>query len=118
MPCNEFGALYVQATGEREVAIGCRDAFAIGQIALRLYEPIELELGTLATEVTRDGDEITMGSTRLLFVNRGDNMALNRVTIAPGQRALVGSGLALQIPPGYEGQVRPRSGLALRHRQA
>jgi adenylate cyclase len=32
-----------------------------------------------------DGDEITMGSTRLLFVHRGaDNMALNRVTIAPG----------------------------------
>jgi adenylate cyclase len=31
-----------------------------------------------------DGDEITMGSTRLLFVNRGENMALNRVTIAPG----------------------------------
>jgi dUTP pyrophosphatase len=37
------------------------------------------------------------------------------VTLAPGQRALVPTGLLLEIPPGYEGQVRPRSGLALRH---
>lgn len=31
------------------------------------------------------------------------------------QRALVPTGLLLQLPPGYEGQIRPRSGLALRH---
>ena len=36
------------------------------------------------------------------------------VTLLPGERALVPTGLALAIPPGYEGQVRPRSGLALR----
>ena len=34
--------------------------------------------------------------------------------LPPGQRALVPTGLAVEIPPGYEGQVRPRSGLALR----
>ncbi|MGE5507061.1 MAG: dUTP diphosphatase [Chitinophagales bacterium] len=37
------------------------------------------------------------------------------VTLAPGERRLVPTGLRLAIPPGYEGQVRPRSGLALRH---
>jgi dUTP pyrophosphatase len=37
------------------------------------------------------------------------------VRLAPGERRLVPTGLALAIPPGYEGQVRPRSGLALRH---
>jgi dUTP pyrophosphatase len=37
------------------------------------------------------------------------------VVIAPSRRALVPTGLALQVPGGYEGQVRPRSGLALRH---
>jgi dUTP pyrophosphatase len=37
------------------------------------------------------------------------------VALEPGARALVPTGLALEIPPGYEGQVRPRSGLALRH---
>jgi dUTP pyrophosphatase len=35
-------------------------------------------------------------------------------TLAPGERALVPTGLSLAIPPGFEGQVRPRSGLALR----
>jgi len=37
------------------------------------------------------------------------------VTLAPGCRHLVPTGLALAIPQGYEGQVRPRSGLALKH---
>lgn len=34
--------------------------------------------------------------------------------IAPSRRALVPTGLVLEIPPGFEGQVRPRSGLALK----
>ena len=37
------------------------------------------------------------------------------VTITPGARALVPTGWAISIPPHFEGQVRPRSGLALRH---
>ena len=35
------------------------------------------------------------------------------VVLRPGERALIPTGFALAIPPGYEGQVRPRSGLAL-----
>jgi dUTP pyrophosphatase len=35
--------------------------------------------------------------------------------IAPGDRALIPTGIALALPPGTEGQVRPRSGLAARH---
>lgn len=34
------------------------------------------------------------------------------VVLAPGARAAIPTGLAMAIPPGYEGQVRPRSGLA------
>jgi dUTP pyrophosphatase len=37
------------------------------------------------------------------------------VVLAPGARALVPCGFALAIPPGFEGQVRPRSGLAVKH---
>lgn len=33
----------------------------------------------------------------------------------PGQRLLVPTGLVMALPPGFEGQVRPRSGLALKH---
>jgi dUTP pyrophosphatase len=37
------------------------------------------------------------------------------VVIPPGERRLVPTGLAMQLPAGHEGQVRPRSGLALKH---
>jgi dUTP pyrophosphatase len=43
-------------------------------------------------------------------ISEGDGM-----TVKPGGRALVPTGLVLELPVGYEGQVRPRSGLALRH---
>ena len=36
------------------------------------------------------------------------------VTLAPAERALIPTGFALEIPPGLEGQVRPRSGLAVK----
>lgn len=38
-----------------------------------------------------------------------------KIVIEPGARELVPTGLVLELPHGYEGQVRPRSGLALRH---
>ena len=37
------------------------------------------------------------------------------LTLGPGQRALVPTGFVFEIPHGYEGQVRPRSGLAFKH---
>lgn len=37
------------------------------------------------------------------------------LTLAPGARALVPTGLAIALPVGFEGQVRPRSGLAMKH---
>ena len=37
------------------------------------------------------------------------------VTVAPGERALIPAGIRIAVPPGYEAQVRPRSGLAAKH---
>ena len=37
------------------------------------------------------------------------------LTMQPGQRALVPTGLMIAVPPGHEAQVRPRSGLAFKH---
>jgi dUTP pyrophosphatase len=37
------------------------------------------------------------------------------LVLSPGQRALVPTGLTIALPPGYEAQVRPRSGLASKH---
>lgn len=36
-------------------------------------------------------------------------------TLQPGERALIPTGLSIALPPGFEAQVRPRSGLALKH---
>jgi dUTP pyrophosphatase len=44
-----------------------------------------------------------------------DLAACDRVELQPGERALVGTGLAVAIPEGYAGFVQPRSGLAARH---
>ena len=44
-----------------------------------------------------------------------DLHAVESVMIAPGERKLVSTGLAIELPPGYEAQLRPRSGHALKY---
>jgi dUTP pyrophosphatase len=44
-----------------------------------------------------------------------DVVAAEELTLAPGERHAVATGFAIAIPPGFEVQVRPRSGLALKH---
>ncbi len=44
-----------------------------------------------------------------------DLRAAEAAVLPPGIPVLVGTGVAIELPPGYEAQVRPRSGLALRH---
>ena len=44
-----------------------------------------------------------------------DLRSVEEVTFKPGEWKLVPTGLAVEIPEGYEGQVRPRSGLAVKH---
>ena len=53
--------------------------------------------------------QATLGSSRIDLPSSMDH------SIAPGDRLLVGTGIAVEIPPGYEGQIRPRSGLAIQH---
>ena len=51
----------------------------------------------------------TPGSAAVDLRNAGPAL-----TLAPGERRLIPTGLAIALPPGYEAQVRPRSGLAIR----
>ena len=44
-----------------------------------------------------------------------DLHALHAATIPPGERALIGTGIAIELAPGHAGLVLPRSGLAVRH---
>lgn len=50
-----------------------------------------------------------------LYANFDTNKRGRGVTLMPGGRALIPTGLMMEIPRGFEMQVRPRSGLALRH---
>jgi dUTP pyrophosphatase len=78
------------------------DSSAAGDVAVqvrRLAHGEGLDLPAYATE----------GAAGMDVVSAED------VTIEPGARHAVATGLAVAIPPGYEIQVRPRSGLALKH---
>jgi dUTP pyrophosphatase len=44
-----------------------------------------------------------------------DLKAVEAAVLRPGEPALVATGIAIELPPGFEAQVRPRSGLALKH---
>lgn len=46
---------------------------------------------------------------------RNESLEIDSIEIAPGGRALIPTGLQIALPVGYEAQVRPRSGLALKH---
>lgn len=67
-------------------------------VAVRLLHPLA-QLPSYATE----GDA------------GADLAAVSEVTLAPGERALVPTGVAIALPPGTVGLVHPRSGLAARH---
>lgn len=68
----------------------------------------KLEIEVVAEPGVAPPDYATAGSAGM------DLRAARRVEIAPMERVAVPTGLRLAIPPGYEGQVRARSGLALR----
>lgn len=74
-----------------------------------MFEPIEIPVKRLdhAGDLPMPGYE-TKGSAGM------DIRAAEATTIMPGKRELVGTGFAFAIPEGYEVQVRPRSGLALK----
>src|ERR1700722_13131032 len=44
-----------------------------------------------------------------------DLHSVEAVMLGPGETKLVPTGLAIELPPGFEAQIRPRSGLALKH---
>jgi dUTP pyrophosphatase len=60
------------------------------------------------------------GATLPAYAHSGDAgmdlVAFQEMTIPPGDAALVRTGLSMQLPPGTEAQVRPRSGLALKRK--
>lgn len=66
-------------------------------------------------QVTRLRDDAELPSRAYPGDAGLDLVSCEHVTLAPGERAMVGTGIAVAIPEGYAGLVTPRSGLAARH---
>jgi dUTP pyrophosphatase len=78
------------------------------ELAPSLSETVELQVLRLRSDVSLPVQAYA-GDAGL------DLAAADRVTLAPGEREVVGTGVAVAIPEGYAGLVVPRSGLAARH---
>lgn len=68
----------------------------------------------LSIDITRLADDVTIPSYAYPGDAGMDLRAIEHVTLAPFERALVSTGLAVAIPEGYAGFVQPRSGLAIK----
>ena len=68
----------------------------------------------LSIDITRLAEDVTIPSYAYPGDAGMDLRAIEHVTLAPFERALVSTGLAVAIPEGYAGFVQPRSGLAIK----
>jgi dUTP pyrophosphatase len=75
-----------------------------------MTEPVAVEIRRLP-----HGEGLALPSYATSGAAGMDVLSAEDVTLPPGGRHAVASGFAVAIPPGYEIQVRPRSGLALKH---
>lgn len=68
----------------------------------------------VAVKILRDSPEIPLPAYATPQSAGMDLRAWEALTLAPGEIAAVGTGLHIELPEGYEAQIRPRSGLALK----
>ncbi len=73
---------------------------------------MQLKIKRLSPETTQD---IDLPGYATEHASGMDIRSSEDVSLQPGEYKLVPTGLAVEIPEGFEGQVRPRSGLALKH---
>jgi dUTP pyrophosphatase len=70
------------------------------------FPPIKIKKLHAAAQLPQRGTAISAGA---------DLYCIEDFTLEPGERKLVPTGLAIEIPPGFYGRVAPRSGLAVKH---
>lgn len=76
---------------------------------------MEAEANQLEVRVVRLDPDVPLPSYAHPGDAGADLVTTSDVTLGPGERAVVGTGLAIALPDGYVGFVTPRSGLAARH---
>lgn len=70
---------------------------------------------TLTVKIRRENENIPLPEYATDQAAGMDLRASEELVLEPGQIAGVGTGLHIELPAGYEAQIRPRSGLALKH---
>ncbi len=83
----------------------------------RLVDPIDSNLRVAGFVRLPHGEDIDLPAYQTPGSAGMDIRAANweAITLQPGERGLVPTGFILELPDGHEGQIRPRSGLALKH---
>ena len=74
-----------------------------------------MSLPPLRVKVLAHGQGLPLPAYQTAGAAGLDLMSAVELTLDPGGRAAVPTGLSVAIPEGFEGQVRPRSGLAIKH---
>jgi len=69
----------------------------------------------VVVKVLRENEGISLPEYATPFSAGADIRASETAVLLPGERASIPTGLRIELPEGYEAQVRPRSGLAIRH---
>ena len=81
------------------------------------HQGLQSEAITVAIAMSSEGEGLPLPAYMTTDAAGCDLFAAieGELTLAPGSRALVPAGFSMALPSGYEAQIRPRSGLALRH---
>ena len=93
------------------------DATVVLTAAEGLLDGIDLQMSKVKVSILRVGraKELPLPAYATPASAGVDLCAVEEHTVLPGERALVPTGISIAIPVGYEAQIRPRSGLALKH---
>ena len=88
---------------------------AVPALPLKCYGRVMTNLITIALKRLPHGVDLPLPAYATAGAAGMDVVSAEPLTLAPGARAAVATGFAIAIPTGFEVQVRPRSGLALKH---
>lgn len=82
---------------------------------LKELVPVYATSGSVGLDLCARSLKALYNGTKTVFLEKvSKNLKNGYFFLGAGERALIGTGIALEIPEGYEGQIRPKSGLALK----
>lgn len=106
--------LYPEMNGEIAGLLKIRNNDIVSMYAAKLIESLQ-ERDRTMLKIFRKDKSVELPKYEKIGDSGLDLRSAEEVEITPLSRAVVPTGLVIELPPGHEGQVRPRSGLAAKH---